>query len=84
MLSLFIEAYLQEIGESEEGTSDREAHITSILLSLFGWELKEGNEVVCKECNRVVGLWNYQDKLNKSLCDVSGVIDSLIIVCETQ
>ena len=70
VLSLFIEAYLQEIGISEEDVSVREKSITSILLSLFGWELNEKKEIFCKECNRVVGLWSYESECNHTLCQV--------------
>lgn len=78
MLSLFIEAYLQEIGSSED-EEIRNKNMTSILLSLFGWELRNTNELICKECNRVIGLWNYHDDVNRDLCEVELLMESDVV-----
>ena len=40
VLSIFVEAYLQEVGISDEADpSIRNRNVTAILLALFGWSV---------------------------------------------
>lgn len=65
VLSLFIEAYMQEMGVSEtESQESRDRIITHILLALFGWEQSNPNELECRECGRRAGMWNYSSSLH--------------------
>ena len=81
VLSTFVEAYLQEVGISDDADSSvRNRNVTAILLALFGWSVGERSgrygmdglgldELYCSECCRHVGLWNYSHQL-QSISDV--------------
>lgn len=76
-----MEAYLQEVGISDEADSSvRNRNVTAILLALFGWSVgdrsgRDGmdclvvDELYCSECCRHVGLWNYSHQ-PQSISDV--------------
>ena len=89
VVSIFVEAYLQEVGISDEADpSIRNRNVTAILLALFGWSVgdhpgcgftgcSDVDELYCSECCRHVGLWNYSRQL-QSISDVGvrRVVDS--------
>lgn len=62
VLSIFVEAYLQEVGISDEADpSIRNRNVTAILLALFGWSVgdhpgcgftgcSDVDELYCSEC----------------------------------
>lgn len=66
-----MEAYLQEMGGSEDDSPEsRNRKITHILLALYGWKMGSCDDILCEECGRHIGLWNFGNSLNVSLCDV--------------
>ena len=74
VLSLFVEAYLQEMGGSaDESVEVRNRKITHILLALYGWKTGSCDDILCEECGRHIGLWNFKNALNVALCDVGAL-----------
>ena len=62
VLSLFVEAYLQEMG----GSADES-------VELYGWKKGSCDDILCEECGRHIGLWNFKNTLNVALCDVGAL-----------
>ena len=57
-------------GSEDDSVESHNRKITHILLALYGWQMGSCDDIICEECGRHVGLWNFSSSLNMSLCDV--------------